>query len=179
MKKKYKIKIIHTQFSRGEIIAGFVKIFCPRIKIIDSLVFHFHDPELIPIGMLLKFSGKKIIFDVHEDIYEQIKTKDWVASIILLLLLPLVKIINKIITFNFNLIFAELSYIKNYSRRKNIYQIDVLNYPKTEILKPFISYNRTENGIIYIGSITCLRGLDVILDSLMILKQKKFNTDRY
>ena len=145
------------------------------LKTIDALVFHFHDPELIPVGILLKFRGKKIIFDVHEDIYEQIKTKDWVASIILLLLLPLVKIINKIIAFNFNLIFAELSYKKKYSKRKNKYQIDVLNYPQTEILKPFINCNRTENGIIYIGSITYLRGLDVILDSLMILKQKKID----
>lgn len=143
------------------------------IKNTGTKVIHLHDPELIPIGILLKIRGYKIIFDIHEDIYEQIKIKDWIPGIVKFLLLPLIKIFNIIVSFNFNLIFAELSYIKSYSNSKNKYQTDVLNYPQTKILKHFINNNRTENGIIYVGSITNLRGLDIILDALMILKKDK------
>lgn len=42
-------------------------------------VYHFHDPELIPIGLKLKKLGKKVIFDSHEDFSGDILTKDYMS----------------------------------------------------------------------------------------------------
>ncbi|MCX6273403.1 MAG: glycosyltransferase [Bacteroidetes bacterium] len=41
-----------------------------------SLV-HFHDPELMPSAVLMRLSGKKVIYDVHENISQQIRYKPW------------------------------------------------------------------------------------------------------
>ena len=50
--------------------------FCTRAEII-----HLHDPELLPVGYLLKMlAGKKIIYDVHEDFAATLEKKPWLPA---------------------------------------------------------------------------------------------------
>lgn len=42
-------------------------------------VCHFHDPELMPIGILLALFGRKVIYDTHEVFPAQVMGKDWLG----------------------------------------------------------------------------------------------------
>ena len=43
-------------------------------------IYHFHDPVLILVGIVLKLLGKKVVYDVHEDYSKQILYKEWVGK---------------------------------------------------------------------------------------------------
>jgi len=139
-------------------------------------VYHFHDPELLPVGILLKLlTGKKVIYDVHENVPKQILNKAWIP----LRSNKIISIIYRILE-KFSLVFidfiviAEDSYIENYDDIKNIEKIR--NYP---LLVHVNNVNKKEKfltekwGIIYVGGITKLRGVFELIEAVKILKTDK------
>lgn len=137
-----------------------------------SEIYHFHDPELFFAGIVLKLFGKKVIFDVHENIREQITMKDWlpfrdVVSV-------LYRVVDALSAKLFYLILAENSYDALYARYKPRRAI-VLNMPDLDFLDPYIATDRSNNGceLFYVGGVTNERGMDVTIEALAELKRRK------
>jgi glycosyltransferase involved in cell wall biosynthesis len=52
-----------------------------RAKELSADVYHFHDPELLPVGLLLKLTtDAKVVYDIHEDFDNQIQFKEWIPA---------------------------------------------------------------------------------------------------
>lgn len=133
----------------------------------NAAIYHFHDPELIPIGILLKiFTKGKVIYDVHEDIPAQILTKNWIPAHLRRLIAIIFSLIEKIIVKKNDAIVATTEGIAdNY---KSIHPVVIHNYPDLAML-PAPSTNirdKNKNGIIYVGGISKIRGAVEMIKAL-------------
>ena len=68
--------------SRFKRVSEFAKKVVDEALKIDADIYHLHDPELLSYLKRIKKSGAKIIFDSHENYYEQIKTKKYMPNTI-------------------------------------------------------------------------------------------------
>ncbi|WP_043906118.1 glycosyltransferase family 4 protein [Parageobacillus genomosp. 1] len=129
----------------------------------NAEVYHFHDPELIPVGLLLKKKGKKVIYDVHEDVPEQVLSKQWIPKPLRKPISFLVKSIEKFAAKQFDAIVTATPTINNRFKTYNEKSVTVHNFPiLNELLDPNIDISNKDfsrPNIVYIGGITKLRGI--------------------
>src|SRR5664280_522911 len=74
------IRIINLQRPRNRIerMTKTVRSVFRKAIEVNADIYHFHEPELIPVGLKLQRLNKKVIFDIHEDTRQQIKTKEYI-----------------------------------------------------------------------------------------------------
>lgn len=65
-------------------------------------LYHFHDSELIPIALLLRLQGYKVVYDVHENLAPSILSKDWIHPFLRSWIAKAVDIIEKVASGYFN-----------------------------------------------------------------------------
>ena len=150
-------------------------LFFKSIKYPKESIFHFHDPELIPLGLLLKLKGYKVIYDVHEDVPKSLLTREWIPKELRKGSSRLIELIEKHSAKRFNGIVTVLDSIEHRFNRYSENVVQIRNYPiiKEERIKNSIGRFGTKKYIIYIGDLTTIRGIPKLVDAIDLVKDKE------
>lgn len=151
-------------------------LFTPRLilkKILELKpdIVHFHDPELIGIGQKLAKLGYKIIYDVHEDVPNQILAKHWIPKWLRPILSKLIAKKEAKLSQNLAGIISATEIIAARFKKYNPNTIALYNYPiLAEFAENITPWHERNDNLCYIGSISESRGVIQLIDSLALSK---------
>lgn len=132
-----------------------------------SKIYHFHDPELMMTGILLKCLGKKVIFDSHENVSSQIESKSWIGiKTIRIFVKSFYRIFEKFAILFYNKVISVTPEIVNFlSVKKGVL---IRNYPILELIqsKKTETKSNEKTVFIYVGGLTKVRGIKEICDAI-------------
>ena len=119
-------------------------------------LYHFHDPELIPAGLLLRLLGKRVVYDIHEDNRTAIEEREYLPAFLRATLARAMAWAEQGTSRFFYLVLAERYYAERFPRGAT-----VLNYTRFPALDPAQLAARPSAGhprLIYTGNVKAYRG---------------------
>jgi glycosyltransferase involved in cell wall biosynthesis len=125
-----------------------------------SDIYHFHDPELMFIGVILSLLGKKVIFDSHENVSSQIESKKWLGSLFVRKVIKSIyRLFEKFCILFYTRVISVTPEIVNFlSEKKGVL---IRNYPiLSKIENATFETNDTSTLVLlYVGGLTKIRGI--------------------
>ncbi len=143
---------------------------------IDADIYHFHDPELIPIGFLLKLQGKKVIYDVHEDYSDAILYKGWLPLQIRKFVAMLSDRIEKTMARYFSAVITVTYRIgKRFGSTTSRKVVAVQNFPILDEIfdaESMVSWDERKNTAVFVGNIGLIRGIREMVKALELIPHR-------
>jgi glycosyltransferase involved in cell wall biosynthesis len=133
-------------------------------------VYHFHDPELMIVGLLLKLRGKKVIWDVHEHYPNAILDKYYLSK-------PLRRIVSKsfdwferAVARFYDYVIYTTPFVGARYQKMKVRSGRIENYPILSLSKTF--ERDPQDKIIYLGAMSRIRGLIEVIEAFGVVAKQ-------
>jgi glycosyltransferase involved in cell wall biosynthesis len=150
------------------------KVFQASLKE-DARVYHFHDPELIPVGLLLRILGNKVIYDIHENNPVNIQSRYWIP---LWMRKPVSWLFKRFENFSaryFNYLVSAESAVAERFEPINNNTITVQNFALLEefsITDNEIPWKDRLDAVVYCGGIDIYHGIREMVEAIELVQRK-------
>ncbi|MDD4170391.1 MAG: glycosyltransferase family 4 protein, partial [Desulfotomaculaceae bacterium] len=134
-------------------------------------VIHLHDPELLPVGLLIKLlCRKKLVYDVHEDFAASLESKPWLPPLLRPALATVLGRAEKWFARRVDaLVLAEMYYEELFPKNK-VPSVGIYNYPLPGLITGTGAPGQKQvYKMIYAGAISRPRGAEQMVRALALV----------
>lgn len=135
-------------------------------------MYHFHDPELIPVGLLLKHKGYRVVYDAHEDAPRSLLSsgRDYLPRRIQKPTSWLLEHLENTAARRFSAIVAATPAIARRFVRLNQNTVTINNYPHLHELvsQGGVAWNDRKLAVAFVGVISKIRGLQQMVEAVAL-----------
>lgn len=131
-------------------------------------VCHIHDPELIPVGLVLKLLGSRVIYDAHEDLGLQVLNKTWIPRSLRRPASAFARLLERMASRWLDAVVAATPGVAvNFPAERTTV---VANYPKlAEFSGHGPDYHEREAVVAYVGGVTLTRGAIEMIEAIELV----------
>jgi len=167
-----KVKAVKPSCSRTERFTNTIRSVYFAALEVNASIYHFHDPELIPVGVLLKMHGKRVIYDVHEDYTGGMEVRQWIPKSMRGATALALNFYERLLARSCDRIVAATPIIANkfWPDRTRV----VCNFPlKDELRAPeSIPYDQREPVVAFVGALGDARGVRQMIEAAHIVSRQ-------
>jgi glycosyltransferase involved in cell wall biosynthesis len=137
-------------------------------------IFHFHDPELLPLGAWLKRrSGKPVIYDIHEAYPDFIELKDYLPTWFRQPLAAMFRIAEpKLASLQSGIIFADDATAVDFAQ-VDLPKVTLFNFPGQQFVRTAVAtdnnYDNRPLHVLYLGGMERNRGVEFMVEAFSLL----------
>lgn len=158
----------HDRFLRGSLAVY------KRALEVNADVYHFHDPELIPVALLLRLRGRKVVYDIHEDMPRTMSYKPYIPRPLTGFISQAAEFIEDRASSRFSALVTASPQIGQRFSKRNENLAVVNNYPRMEEMASAARFphKEREHCLLYVGMrITRARGAVELVRSVGLLPE--------
>jgi len=133
-------------------------------------VYHFHDPELMTVGLLLKLYRKKVIWDVHEHYPNSIMDKFYISTSWRRCVSKAFDLFERAVVRFFDYVIYTTPFVGARYEKLNVRSGPIENYPIIELSETFAK--DPQEKIIYLGGMSKIRGLIEVVEAFSLVVRK-------
>ena len=134
-------------------------------RALDADLYHFHDPDFLPYAVLLARRGKRVVYDVHEDVPRQILTKPWIRPALRAVVARAVGRVEAGAARRLSaIVCADPANVPRFAELSGEVVL-VANYPRLDEIEP-VPWDLRERAVCYVGGISRVRGSVELVDAM-------------
>jgi glycosyltransferase involved in cell wall biosynthesis len=144
---------------------------------LNADIYHFHDPELIPAGLLLVQKGHRVIYDSHEDAPRALLSggRDYLPNQVKRPASWLLEQLENVAARRFSAVVAATPAIARRFAGLNPHLVTINNFPILDELVPSMGtdWGKRKQAVAYVGAISPVRGLRQMIEATGLLAAKR------